>query len=306
MQNEIFDLVKKYAASNVVHVENLLEGDNIMIFDSERSDIEEEILVFTNVGKYQITKINKSDFSKEDLKECYAHYVVADFGNGHDWILQSLNYDKLDSSFSFLEAIGWKFLKLETQIKVAVDNLIKNSINQGNINLKGLMSLIIREISAASEGIYLNFDRNQGEYKYPVYFGQNSRKMINDAMGIIARRQKKFINDLKKEYRGYVTEFPVKQQLQKNQEPQIFADDLGYTLFLKLHDLYKDHKAEEANYSFIWYALETNGLIICKQKMYINFLSKLDINISKINSVQKNEDNRKWETFKSLKAPFEN
>lgn len=305
MKDEIFELLKEYCASKLNQVENLLEGDNIMIVDLEWSDFDEDLIVFTNVGKYQINKISKSDFSAEYLKNHYSHYVIAEYHNDNVRILQSLNYEKLDSSYSFQEAIGWKFFQLELRIKNALDDLIRCSINREHLNLKGILALVIKEISIASNNISSNIQRNNGEYKYPIYSGQNSRKMITEAMKFIAERQTKFINDLQKEYQHYTPNLLEKKRLEENLMPQIFANDFGYTLFRKLHEIYKDNQATEANYSFIWYALEKEELIICRQRKYLDYLSSLNVYLPKINSIQKNENNRKWATFKSIKTSIE-
>jgi hypothetical protein len=60
----------------------------------------------------------------------------------------------------------------------------------------------------------------------------------------------------------------------ENPFPSIFSTGLAYQLFLKLHDSYKHKKVNyTANYSFVFYALESDGFLVCNQTGYIDFLN---------------------------------
>lgn len=70
--------------------------------------------------------------------------------------------------------------------------------------------------------------------------------------------------------------------LLENEDDSVFADKLGYTLFNKLHDNYKNEINIQANYSYIFIVLKRDKYIICRPIDFINFILKRDIQIDKI------------------------
>lgn len=86
--------------------------------------------------------------------------------------------------------------------------------------------------------------------------------------------------------------FANQNNLVKNKYPDIFTKE-GYNLFLKLHHSYEDKdKYLLANYSYIFYALEKDKLVLCTQAEYVEFLSSLNIHIDKVDSRQSGGNKR--------------
>lgn len=307
MNNQIFDWVKKYCVNNLISLENLVEGKNIMIPDPEWNEPDEDPIVFKNIGTYKIERIKKSTILESELKEKYIHYV-ADFSLGkNNTILQSLNYDKFnDHPLIFKDAVYWELYRLQELIKTGLNDLIMDSVNQENINVTGLISLTVENISSARDSILKNIEKSSGRFMYPIFSGQNTRDIVTQAMLLTSGMQEEFLKNLREDYNKFLGANELKIQvlqpkLLNNPYPNIFSDDFAYTLFNRLYNHFKDHKSEEANFSFVWYALEKDKLVICKQNSFINFLGDLNIFLSKINSTQKNDTNTKWSIYQSLK-----
>lgn len=90
--------------------------------------------------------------------------------------------------------------------------------------------------------------------------------------------------------------------IKENTAPDIFKDNLSYTLFEKLHNNYKDDKRYRlANYSFIYNSMKRDGFIICSGASFIRYISELDISIDKIDSRQSGKL-RKTPLYDSFKA----
>lgn len=164
MNNQIFDWVKKYCVNNLISLENLVEGKNIMIPDPEWNEPDEDPIVFKNIGTYKIERIKKSTILESELKEKYIHYV-ADFSLGkNNTILQSLNYDKFnDHPLIFKDAVYWELYRLQELIKTGLNDLIMDSVNQENINVTGLISLTVENISSARDSILKNIEKSSGD-----------------------------------------------------------------------------------------------------------------------------------------------
>jgi hypothetical protein len=91
-------------------------------------------------------------------------------------------------------------------------------------------------------------------------------------------------------------------EIQKNQNPTIFKNDLGQTIFNDLHNLYKNEDKILANYSFVFYALQKKYLV-CSNANFINYLSTLDIQIDKIDSRQSGNTN-KTSLFNAVESKY--
>lgn len=87
--------------------------------------------------------------------------------------------------------------------------------------------------------------------------------------------------------------------LLKNKNIDIFKNDLGFTIFMKMYNLYKDEKNKLANFSFLFYAMEKEFLV-CNQSKFKEFLEKQDIFIDKIDSRQSGT-NSKSKLYNSIK-----
>lgn len=114
---------------------------------------------------------------------------------------------------------------------------------------------------------------------------------------------------LKERYQKYLTN--VKPQPKENNKPddvkenkylEIFKNDLGYSIFLGLHNIYKLKPKQQANYSFLFYALDKDYLV-CSGSDFITFLSKLNIHIDKIDSRQSGTNNKR-DLFNSIQDKF--
>lgn len=93
--------------------------------------------------------------------------------------------------------------------------------------------------------------------------------------------------------------------LLKNENPIIFNSDLGFTLFTKMHNLYKDEKKTvQANFSFLFHAMEKEFLI-CSQVAYIGFLEDYNIFIDKVDSRQSGSGNKKSKLYNSIKEQLQ-
>ena len=114
---------------------------------------------------------------------------------------------------------------------------------------------------------------------------------------------------LKERYQKYLTnvkpqpkEIDKPDEVKENKYLEIFKNDLGYSIFLELHNIYKLKSKQQAYYSFLFYALEKNYLV-CSGSDFITFLSKLNIHIDKIDSRQSGTNNKR-DLFNSIQDKF--
>jgi hypothetical protein len=114
---------------------------------------------------------------------------------------------------------------------------------------------------------------------------------------------------LKERYQKYLTnvkpqpkEIDKPDEVKENRYLEIFKNDLGYSIFLGLHNIYKLKPKKQANYSFLFYALGKDYLV-CSGSDFITFLSKLNIHIDKIDSRQSGTNNKR-DLFNSIQDKF--
>ena len=114
---------------------------------------------------------------------------------------------------------------------------------------------------------------------------------------------------LKERYQKYLTnvkpqpkEIDKPDEVKENKYLEIFKNDLGYSIFLGLHNIYKLKPKQQANYSFLFYALDKDYLV-CSGSDFITFLSKLNIHIDKIDSRQSGTNNKR-DLFNSIQDKF--
>jgi hypothetical protein len=91
-------------------------------------------------------------------------------------------------------------------------------------------------------------------------------------------------------------------EVKENKYLEIFKNDLGYSIFLELHNIYKLKPKQQAYYSFLFYALDKDYLV-CSGSDFITFLSKLNIHIDKIDSRQSGTNNKR-DLFNSIQDKF--
>ena len=89
-----------------------------------------------------------------------------------------------------------------------------------------------------------------------------------------------------------------------NEFEKIFKNDIGFTIFSKMFELYKNETNHLANFSFLFYAMEKDFLV-CSQTEFKEFLriEKYNIDIEKIDSRQSGE-NKKAKLYNSIKAKY--
>jgi hypothetical protein len=94
-------------------------------------------------------------------------------------------------------------------------------------------------------------------------------------------------------------------ELLKNLNDKIFNSDIGFTLFTKMFNLYKNELNNLANFSFLFYAMEKEFLV-CGQSEFREFLrdEKYNIEIEKIDSRQSGE-NKKSKLYNSIKETLQ-
>lgn len=116
---------------------------------------------------------------------------------------------------------------------------------------------------------------------------------------------------LKERYQKYLTnltaqslpkEIDKPDEVKENKYLEIFKNDLGYSIFLELYNIYKLKPKQQAYYSFLFYALDKDYLV-CSGSDFITFLSKLNIHIDKIDSRQSGTNNKR-DLFNSIQDKF--
>jgi hypothetical protein len=87
----------------------------------------------------------------------------------------------------------------------------------------------------------------------------------------------------------------------KNKYENVFKNDKAYKLFLEMHKKYIGEEKDLANYSFLYYAMLKDKLIICRGVEFIRFLSKeFDVTIDKIDNRQSGT-NYKYTLYNAIK-----
>ena len=139
---------------------------------------------------------------------------------------------------------------------------------------------------------------------------------INDAIQLLKKGNKSFDIELNrnnlntketKEPQQIETNKPdeVKKELKKNKYIKIFKNDLGYNIFNKMFECYKDENKDNANFGFLFYAMEKEFLV-CSQTEFIDFVGneEYEISISKIDSRQSGT-NKKSNLYDAIKKSFQ-
>jgi hypothetical protein len=95
----------------------------------------------------------------------------------------------------------------------------------------------------------------------------------------------------------------------KNEFDNIFKNDIGFTIFNKMFELYKVETNHLANFSFLFFVMEKDFLV-CGQTDFKEFLrnEKYNIEIEKIDSRQWNlnmNKNKKSKLFNSIKERYQ-
>ena len=86
---------------------------------------------------------------------------------------------------------------------------------------------------------------------------------------------------------------------------KIFKNNIGFSIFTKMFELYKTETNDLANFSFLFYAMEKDFLV-CSQTEFRGFLrtEKYNIDIEKIDSRQSG-NNKKTKLYNSIKEKYQ-
>jgi len=207
-----------------------------------------------------------------NLKEHYENLIPIISGKPQANIYTGVVTAKLHTKDSLIDEL----IKLTSNLLVKINALTlyqKGLITDGN-KLK-LELLISDRYLKLNKGYQNNSSTDEQRY----------RKIIKEWF----RDEKKFINEL----------MPIMTVIAQNNEEvsvptlfenpyeKIFKSNLGFTIYQKLHENFKDSVKYLANYSFIFYALQKDDFIICKGSDFKRFLSEhYDIHIEKIDARQ--------------------
>ncbi|TXD48665.1 hypothetical protein [Polaribacter sp. IC073] len=218
-------------------------------------------------------------------EEYFQNYHIQD-----EQYITELNYSEFQDKF-------W-FEILESDL---IDNLIPN----GQFSfLKKVNQLIINSESDSKSKFYLNSSLKGLKEVIDQLVFLDSQAEINEIQKFVIKSYipiyigviEYLIEEYELIYPDIINKFKSQNYNQPSQEnpyPKIFSNNKAYLLFQKLHEAYKDEKKDQANYSFIYYRMKADKLILCTGKYFINFLIEFDITPSKIDSRQKNELNNK-------------
>lgn len=95
--------------------------------------------------------------------------------------------------------------------------------------------------------------------------------------------------------------------LLKNENIKIFKNDIGFSLFVKMFEFYKNETTHLANFSFLFFAMEKDFLV-CSQADFKEFLrdEKYNIDIEKIDYRQLDwQQSKKANLYNSIKETLQ-
>ena len=192
---------------------------------------------------------------------------------------------KLYESFLFKDGRVFFNMRKITMYCLEQGFLTLSQVFSQNDKIKNLQ--IINESIEYLELEYLNI-KMFGE-KEPYHI-EPQKKFLKTKRNSIKEQIK--IDKLTKSYNQQAKHEPISNvKLKINPHIEIFKNDIGYTLFLDLHNIYKSKQNHLANYSFVFYALE-NDYLVCSGNDFKKFISTLDIHIDKIDTRQSGTNNR--------------
>lgn len=102
-----------------------------------------------------------------------------------------------------------------------------------------------------------------------------------------------------------ITKKDSKPKILENQFDRVFKNDIGFTVFTKMFELYKTETTHLANFSFLFYAMEKEFLV-CSQIQFVELLrdEKYNIEIDKIDSRQSGKS-KKQTLYNSIKEKYQ-
>lgn len=90
----------------------------------------------------------------------------------------------------------------------------------------------------------------------------------------------------------------------QNLHETIFKNNFAFTLFEKMKGFYNNQSTDLANYSFLFYAMQKDGFVICGNIDFVNLLSTYNINIDKIDPRQSGT-NKKTNLYNATKESLQ-
>lgn len=309
----ITDLIDKYCIKSLSELELFMEGEKVLIelkepvIEDGKKYTADEITLKVDKIHFLNNKVNV--FKNPDYKEYIINPEVKSLQN---ITFQKMNYNEfLEYENDFKYVLKEKLLELEKKIiKFIEDYIIENEKNIENIKFL-ITKLLLKKIVESNIILENGFDDDDDYIIYNLN-GSYTHKNLTSAMKLVFKRQEKFKEKIKEDFGIYYvkSDFEIylenlkpelssksKKKLEKNCFPNIFPNDLGYTLFNSYQKIYEENKTiYQANYSFLYYALDKDNLIIRNQKKFIEFLSHtFDIHLTKIDSKKKNNPEKLME-----------
>lgn len=173
---------------------------------------------------------------------------------------------------------------------------------------KALFGMLFNELEQTDKFILLETKRNELIIKEQKDYiklhnkrqWHNKEKIIN-----ILETYIYFINNQPQQ-----PEAVKPDEVLKNEFKMIFKNDIGFTIFTKMFELYKDEiKYHLANFSFLFHAMEKDFLV-CSQAKFKEFLreEKYNIEIEKIDNRQwflDMDENKKSKLYNSIKESLQ-
>ncbi|TVZ23453.1 hypothetical protein JM84_2378 [Dokdonia sp. Hel_I_63] len=218
--------------------------------------------------------------------------------------MSDLNYQDIDTEFCIM--------CLESEF---LNNIIPDT---KTIFLNRVSELIINSEFEGKSKVYLNeiLDGLTDCIKNLIFITTKSYNKPNDIQIFVINSYlesyKKTISIIISKYK-FIDPFLIENFLMKNSQlleidtisqenphPLIFRSLEGFLIFEKLHNDYKKEKYHLANYSFLFYALERDGLLNSTQKSFRDFLATQNIFIDKIDARQAGRDNKKVNYYRTI------
>lgn len=169
---------------------------------------------------------------------------------------------------------------------------------QNNIVNDWIKDLSKLEYSKTTKGFELTeTDFIKAEFKRFELFEVNK-------LNLAEKKQFDFYTDFLNKKLNSFEDFTTDKIL-KNEFDKIFKNDIGFTIFTKMFELYKTENIHLANFSFLFYAMEKDFLV-CSQTEFVKFLrcEKYNIEIEKIDPRQSGT-NKKTKLYNSIKEKYQ-
>lgn len=167
---------------------------------------------------------------------------------------------------------------------------------------KALFGMLFNELEQTDKFILLETKRNELIIKEQKDYiklhnkrqWHNKEKIIN-----ILETYIYFINNQPQQ-----PEAVKPEPLLKNPHETIFAGDFAFTLFEKMKAFYSGESTDLANYSFLFYVMQKDGFVICRNTDFVKLLPTYNITIDKIDPRQIGT-NKKATLYNSIKESLQ-